>query len=383
LHQTLEGETRLYVIAPADDGRAPGAQWLGFEVSMPAVVAWIAEFMAHEPLLPPSLVSEEAAQSSLVIAVRRPDGSLLFRLPDRDSSLAPLASRDLAGDPAITGLSGFHVDIALDPAAASSLVIGGLPRSQTPFLLALLVLSAALMLAAGVQIRRERRHAQMRHDFITRASHELRTPVARIRMFTDTLLLGRVRSEDERTQTLQALDRGARRLSMLIDNVLQLSHKDRAAAPHLEAVDAVALVDEIVREFAASVDARDAISVAAPRSLQARLDAAALRQMLINLLDNAWKYGGSPRAIRVEVSGTGAEVCFAVEDNGAGIPEQDRDSIWEPYVRLERDRRSAIAGTGIGLAVVRDLVSANGGTYRVESGTGGARFVITLPGVPA
>lgn len=386
LRQTLEGETRLYVIAPAD-GQTPGAEWLGFAVSMPAVVAWIAEFVAHEPLLPTSLVAEEAAQSSLVVTVRAPDGSSIFRLPDRDSSLTPLVSRDLAGEPAITGLNGFRVEIALDPAAAGSLVIGGLPRSQTPFLLALLALSAALSFAAGVQIRRERRHAQMRHDFITRASHELRTPVARIRMFTETLLLGRVRSEDERTQTLQALDRGARRLSMLIDNVLQLSPSLPSPAlrgrERVAAVDAAALLDEIVRDFATSVDAREAIAVVAPRALQARLDAAAFRQVLMNLLDNAWKYGGSPQAIRVEMSVTEIAVCVAVEDNGPGVPDKDRDSIWEPYVRLERDRRSSVAGTGIGLAVVRDLVRANGGTYRVENGAHGARFVITLPVVPA
>jgi signal transduction histidine kinase len=383
LHQTLEGETRLYVIAPVDDGQAPGAQWLGFAVSMQAVIAWIAEFVADQPLLPTSLVSKEAAQSSLVVTVRAPDGSSIFRLPDRDSTLTPLASRDLAGEPAITGLNGFRVEIALDPAAAGSLVIGGLPRSQTPFLLVLLVLSAALTFAAGVQIRRERRHAQMRHDFITRASHELRTPVARIRMFTETLLLGRVRSEDEHTQTLQALDRGARRLSMLIDNVLQLSQTDRVPPPHLEVVDAVALLDEIVREFATSVDAREAITVVAPRTLQARLDAAAFRQILMNLLDNAWKYGGSPQVIRVELSTTETAVSVAVEDSGPGIPEKDRNHIWEPYVRLERDRRSSVAGTGIGLAVVRDLVRANGGSCRVEAGARGARFVITLPIAPA
>jgi signal transduction histidine kinase len=384
LHQTLEGQTRLYVIAPADDGEAAGAQWLGFEVPMQAVVAWIAEFIADEPLLPTSLVSEEAAQSSLVISVQAPDGASIFRLPDRDSSLPPLASRDLAGEPAITGLNGFRVDVALDPAAAGSLVIGGLPRSQTPFLIALLALSAALTVAAGVQIRRERRYALMRHDFITRASHELRTPVARIRMFTETLLLDRVRSDEERTQTLQALDRGARRLSMLIDNVLQLSRKELTATLHLETVDVVALVDEIASEFATSVDAHDAIAVAAPRALSARLDSAAFRQVLMNLLDNAWKYGGAPQAVRVELSGTETDISIAVEDNGPGVPAAERERIWEPYVRLDRDRRSAVAGTGIGLAVVRDLVRANGGTYRVvEAGGGSARFVITFPAAPA
>ena len=222
----------------------------------------------------------------------RPTAASIFRSPD-EASLAPLATRDLRGEPSITGLQAFTVEVAIDPAAASSLVIGGLPSSQTAFLLGLALLSGALAAAAGLQIRRERRHADVRRDFVTRASHELRTPVARIRMFTDTLLLDRVRSEDERHDTLQALDRGARRLSILIDNVLQLA-SSRAATPYIESTDAAELIRGIVREFEAGVATPTPIPVAGPQRLESTVDAEALRQVLTNLLDNAWKYGGSP-----------------------------------------------------------------------------------------
>lgn len=141
----------------------------------------------------------------MIVTVRAPDGRAIFRSPHERDSPAPLAKLDLRGKPSITGLQAFTVEIALDPAAASSLIIGGLPRSQTAFLFGLALLSAALAAAAALQIRRERRHADMRRDFVTRASHEMRTPVARIRMFTETLLLDRVRSDDERRDTLHEI----------------------------------------------------------------------------------------------------------------------------------------------------------------------------------
>jgi signal transduction histidine kinase len=367
------GGTRLLVLAPVRAVASKSRVWAGFEVSPAALTTWFREFIAAEPLLPRTL-----AAVATIVTVRAPDGRAIFRSPDADSALAPLATLDLRGTPSITGLEAFTVEIAIDPAAASTLVIGGLPRSQTAFLFALALLSAALGAAAALQIRRERRHADMRRDFVTRASHELRTPVARIRMFTETLLLDRVRSEDERRETLQALDRGARRLSILIDNVLQLA-STRATAAHVESIDAAELIRGIVREFEAGVAAPTPIPVSGPQRLEISVDAQAVRQVLTNLLDNAWKYGGSPPSARVEFASETNVLTLAVEDDGPGVPEADRERIWEPYVRLERDRRSSVAGTGIGLAVVKELVERSGGSCRVERGARGARFVVTFP----
>lgn len=365
--------TRLFVLAPPDRTAQGASTCVGFEVSQPALTGWFNEFIAAEPLLPPTL-----AAVGVVVTVRAPDGRTLLRTPDEYTALAPLATLDLRGTPAITGLDAYTVEIAIDPASASSLIIGGLPRSQTAFLLGLALLSAALAAAAALQISRERRHADLRRDFVTRASHELRTPVARIRMFTETLLLDRVRSDDERRDTLQALDRGARRLSMLVDNVLQLS-SSRTAIPHLEPADVATLVRDIVREFEATVAAPAAIPVAGPPRLERAVDAEALRQVLTNLLDNAWKYGASPAGVRVELDAGERGLTVAVEDDGPGVPAADRERIWEPYVRLDEHRRSSIAGTGIGLAVVKELVARSGGSCRVERGASGARFVVMLP----
>ena len=87
----------------------------------------------------------------------------------------------------------------------------------------------------------------------------------------------------------------------------------------------------------------------------------------------------TPPSARVEFGADAHGLTLAVEDDGPGVPEADRERIWEPYVRLDRDRRSSIAGTGIGLAVVKELVGRSGGSCRVERGARGARFVVTFP----
>jgi signal transduction histidine kinase len=110
------------------------------------------------------------------------------------------------------------------------------------------------------------------------------------------------------------------------------------------------------------------------------VDRDALRQMLLNLLDNAVKYGPAGQVITIGTETTGDRVRIFVEDQGPGIPHEDRQRVWEPYVRLGRAAETATGGSGIGLAVVRELVSLHNGRTRAE-GTpgGGARMVIELP----
>src|SRR6185436_366176 len=107
-----------------------------------------------------------------------------------------------------------------------------------------------------------------------------------------------------------------------------------------------------------------------------RVDDEALRQILLNLLDNAAKYGPDGQTIAVTLE---PGLRLTVEDEGPGIPARDRKRVWRRYVRLDRERERAIAGAGIGLAVVRDLVRLHRGTARVEEGSRGARFVIEVP----
>jgi signal transduction histidine kinase len=112
----------------------------------------------------------------------------------------------------------------------------------------------------------------------------------------------------------------------------------------------------------------------------ASVDDDALRQVLLNLLDNAVKYGPEGQEIRVGVTPESAGVRVWVEDEGPGIPPGDRERIWKRFFRLDAHRESSVAGTGTGLTVVRDLVALHGGRSWVEPGErGGARFVVEFP----
>jgi signal transduction histidine kinase len=111
-----------------------------------------------------------------------------------------------------------------------------------------------------------------------------------------------------------------------------------------------------------------------------RVDRNALRQILLNLLDNAAKYGPAGQTITVGSQIVGDRARIWVEDEGPGIPRDDRVRVWEPYIRLNRDAESSTGGSGIGLSVVRELVLLHGGRTRVESSPGGgARVVVELP----
>ena len=249
-------------------------------------------------------------------------------------------------------------------------------------LVALFVIAAGLLTLALVQLRRQQELARLRTEFVSGVSHELRTPLAQIRWFAELLHLGKLRSEDERARSAGIIDQEARRLTYLVENVLNFSRSEKGANRVSPApVDLDHEILEALELFAPLARARKMlVATALDASAVISLDRDAFRQILLNLLDNAVKYGPAGQTITVgsEIAGDRARVW--VEDQGPGIPNEDRQRVWEPYVRLNRDAESATGGSGIGLSVVRELVSLHGGRTRAESAPGGgARVVIELP----
>jgi len=280
-------------------------------------------------------------------------------------------------------MGAIRVQVALRPDLAPKLVIGGMPRSNLPMLLSLLAVTAGLVVAALLQLHRESELSRLRADFVSGVSHELRTPLAQIRMFSETLLLGRVRSDGERVRSLEIVDQEARRLTHLVENLLHFSRSERQATRLSPAAAPLApLVREAVEAFAPLAAARGVtFRTELSDGPVASVDAEALRQMLVNLLDNAVKYGPADQTITVGLDAGDGKARIRVEDQGPGIPAAERERIWDRFWRLERDRGSAVAGTGIGLSVVRELVALHGGRAWAEEGRGGmgARFVLELP----
>lgn len=334
--------------------------------------------MSKARLLPPGLTGTTPNDSILSVVVNDGGGHVLWRSPRQ----YPATFR---GEYQMIHFGGFVTKVAINPAFADRLVIGGLPQSRLPLLLGLLALTIALATVGALQLRREDELARLRSDFVTSVSHELRTPLAQLRMFAETLMLGRVRSEEERQRSLEIVDQEARRLSHLVENILQFSRAERQAVTLCPVETALApQLRDALDLFAPMVRARQVrVTTQLDDGLSAPADASALRQMVLNLLDNAMKYGPAGQEVRVALTRAGQAARITIDDEGPGIPVADRERIWKPFQRLERDANSAVAGSGIGLSVVRELAVRHGGRAWVESIAGGSRFVIELPFAPA
>jgi len=276
-------------------------------------------------------------------------------------------------------------------AMADQLVIGGLPRSRLPFLLALLGVAAALSFVAVAQLRREGELSRLRAAFVANISHELRTPLAQMRLYLETLRLGRFTTDAQRAWSLDNVERETTRLGHLVERVLRFSRGERAAPDPRQPTDVSTELQRIVAEFQPLADARGAKLVAEIDAVpRVALQPDALRHIALNLLDNAVKYGPRGQTVGVRLSrgdagmrGCGDANCVRLEisDEGPGIPPVERERVWRPYQRGGAGEQTA--GSGIGLAVGHDVVTQDGGRAWGEDAPSGrgARIVVTLPGL--
>jgi signal transduction histidine kinase len=379
LNAQIGGAPRTFV---AGSTRGPrGRQTVaGFEVDLPTLTQWFGSALNRQPLLPPSLGHGQVTNEFLHVSIRDQGGVERFRLGEKSPPKLPVTKP--FGDTYQGVFLGFTVEASIDPQISRQIVIGGLPRSRLPFFLGLLALNAGLIVTAILQLRREMALQQLRDEFVSSVSHELRTPLTQIRMFTETLLLDRIRSTEEQRRSLEIIDREARRLTQLVENILQFSRMDRKIDSLSKVKRELApLIQEIVEDFESVMNGSEAqIELRLSFGLAANVDPDALRQIVINLLDNAVKYGRKKQRVILGLEARDGMACLFVDDEGPGVPVADRKRIFERFQRLERDRQSAIAGTGIGLSVVHDLVTRHGGQCSVTTGDrGGAKFVVELP----
>jgi signal transduction histidine kinase len=373
------GQRRYLAYTVLRDKQGVLRKALGFEADPEGLRPFLAAATERLPLLPPPLTGGVQYDSMGSVIITDRYGVELYRSAAQYAS--PFSARDTIG----TDMGDLYAQATLRAEVADQLIIGGLPRSRLPIILGLLGLTAVLIGIALFQLRRESQLARLRSDFISGVSHELRTPLAQIRMFSETLTLGRVRSDDERRRSLAIIDQEARRLTHLVENLLHFSRSERQTA-HItpEPTRLAPLVQEVIDGFAPLAAARGAtLAAAVPEDLIVPADPGAVRQMLLNLLDNAVKYGPAGQEVRIGAARDNGVARLWVEDGGPGIPRADRERVWVRFWRLERDRDSAVAGSGIGLAVVRELASLHHGRAWIDerdpAATPGTRVVIELP----
>ncbi len=231
----------------------------------------------------------------------------------------------------------------------------------------------------------ERRRLQaVRQDFVANVSHELKTPIAAIRGYAETLLDGALADDPEAaTDFVRTILEHAHRMTDLVADLLDLAALD-AGAYQLQAAEI--RVDEILDRARAGVAEKARrrgvrVEVSAAEDLPpVRCDARALGQVLVNLLDNAVKYGPAGGTVRVRAGTEPGRLVITVADAGPGIPVNLRDRIFERFYRVDPGRARAMGGTGLGLSIVRNLVRLMNGRVELTCpAEGGSVFTVSLP----
>jgi two-component system phosphate regulon sensor histidine kinase PhoR len=260
-------------------------------------------------------------------------------------------------------------------------------ESRRLILLAGLAAVLALVAAGSYFIwrafNREMAVARLQSDFVAAVSHEFRTPLTTLRQFNDLLADDEKLPPEKRHNFHAAQTRATERLHRLVESLLDFGRMEAGRRPYqFQRLDAGELVRAEADEFRAEVSARGF-------SVECDLDGAghpveadpeALARAVHNLLDNAAKYSGTGRSITIAVRRAGGSVSIAVRDRGIGIPAAEQKRIFRKFVRGAAARTQGIPGTGIGLAMVRHIVEAHGGSIGVASTPGeGSTFTIVLP----
>ena len=274
------------------------------------------------------------------------------------------------------------VTASLLPRAAAFVLPGGVPRSPLPTLIGLLVIATALVVGASMLIWRMYELSRLRADFTSSVSHELRTPLTQILLYAETIEMGRHRSEEKRSEAIGVIAREARRLIHLVENVLHYSRAERSLTrvePRPQELGS--FVTDIVSGFAPVAESRGStVALRIPEPVHAQMDADAMRRVVLNLLDNAIRYGPPGQRVVVGVERDGSWARIVVEDDGPGVPVEHQEEIWRPFVRLNGHGADTATGCGIGLAIVSDIVALHDGRRGVHARPGGgAAFFIELP----
>lgn len=344
---------------------ARGAAWLGVRIDLPALANEILD-----PYLTPG-------RDSYHVALLDPDGEPI---------LAARSASD--GDAVLTTAAGLLLrSVPVDPEAS---VREGRAAIRNQVLILLALLGSALV--AGVllvrSVAREAEVSALKMEFVSRVSHELKTPLALIKMYGETLALGRSRDAAQVAEFGGIVAREAGRLSNQIERVLSFSQQQSGALRYApQQVDLHDLTSAVVDEYHDHLERSGCplttnLDDSAATNLLAEVDPGAFHDAVVGLLENAVKYTRKDAArkdIHVELRADGEGfAALAVHDHGVGVPPREAERIFEPFYRASN--AGEVRGSGLGLSLVQHFAQAHGGSIRVtENPGGGSVFTLRLP----
>ncbi|MCE9669417.1 ATP-binding protein [Myxococcus stipitatus] len=336
----------------------------------------------------PRAVSSEPVRFTLLPVPRETsgEGGLMGKLVSevaqaRASALGPQVLAERVLSPPLQDFRLVVLPTGEDPVARAS------TRNRAVYgvLLGLFYLTLTFgVVYTGRVLYREARLSRMKTDFVSLVSHELRTPLTSIRMFIETLALGRLKDPAQMQEILTLLTRETERLSIFIERVLDWSRIEGGRKVYQrESLPVSDVVDSALAAFRAQrLEGGVNLQVEVEQGLPAVLvDKEAVAGALLNLLQNAYKYSGpEDRRIALTARRVRRWVDLTVEDNGVGIAPKDRKRIFERFYRVDNLMTRKTEGSGLGLAIARRIIEAHGGRITVKSEPGrGSRFTIHLP----
>lgn len=245
--------------------------------------------------------------------------------------------------------------------------------STRPQMALMVVLAAAMslgvFLVAGAAAR-EVQVAEMKSNFVASVSHDLKTPLALIQLFAETLELGRIRTPDRAMEYYRIINGEAKKLTRLIENILDFSRMEAGLRPYrMEPADMGASLAKVLARMNTQLEqGRFTVTTSiAPGLPRVMADEGATEQAIENVLANAMKYSGENRAIDVEARRDNGHVVIRIRDHGVGISRREQGRIFRKFYRVQRELGGGPQGTGLGLAIVEHTMRGHGGFVRVTS----------------
>ncbi len=235
-------------------------------------------------------------------------------------------------------------------------------------------------------VRRELEIARLRADFVSTVSHEFRSPLTGIRQLGSMLLDGRVPDAEKQRGYFRMIVQESDRLSRLVENILDFSRMEEGRKEYRFApLDPTPWLRTVVADFVTEIAANGAaVEADIPDGLPLiSADQEALGSAVRNLLDNAVKYSPGSKTVWLDAGAEGDAVKISVRDKGVGISEHDQKHVFDRFYRVEAEISKRVKGVGLGLNLVKHVVTAHGGTVECRSRAGeGSAFIIRLPAAP-
>jgi signal transduction histidine kinase len=370
----------LYGLEPAVPGDEDSVEWIDAAGRVAGVLRFrfkpgyvreriVPDYFAHDFPNP---------EKSLVVRVATDDGAIVYETaPTPDARFE--VSRDVEPSPSLDGLrlSLRYRDLSIEQDV----------RRWEMGTLALIGF-IDLMLGAGLylvysNVRREAHLSRLKSDFVANVSHELKTPLALIRLFAETLEMRRVPTEEKAVQYYRVINKESQRLTQLINNILDFSRIEAGRKEYRFAPASVGrIVSEVIEAYRFQIEQQGfELNVDVEPDLpEVEADSEALGQALLNLVNNAIKYSREVKSLSLSVRRSGDRVLVSVTDRGIGVPKGEHKKIFEKFYRGEASLVHETKGSGLGLSLVEHIMDAHGGTVEIESAPGrGSTFTLVLP----